>query len=108
MEIVTTLIDSPLGVLCAGATDAGICLLEFTAPERLAPQIDTLRRVLKATARNGDHPYLRRLRKELTAYFGGRLRDFTVPLVAPGTPFQERVWQELRRIPCGETRSYEE
>jgi len=108
MEIVTTLIDSPLGALCAGATDAGICLLEFTAPERLGPQMDTLRRALKGTAREGDHPHLRRLRNELTEYFAGRLRDFTVPLVAPGTPFQERVWQELRRIPYGETRSYEE
>jgi AraC family transcriptional regulator of adaptative response/methylated-DNA-[protein]-cysteine methyltransferase len=30
-----------------------------------------------------------------------------VPLVAPGTPFEERVWSELRAIPRGETRSYE-
>src|SRR5262249_53323125 len=36
-----------------------------------------------------------------------RRRVFEVPLHAPGTPFQERVWRELLRIPYGEVRSYE-
>jgi AraC family transcriptional regulator of adaptative response/methylated-DNA-[protein]-cysteine methyltransferase len=36
------------------------------------------------------------------------LTHFTVPVVMPGTPFQQRVWSELRRIPYGETRSYED
>jgi AraC family transcriptional regulator, regulatory protein of adaptative response / methylated-DNA-[protein]-cysteine methyltransferase len=108
MEIFTTTIDSPIGPLCAGARDDGICLLEFTAPERLDPQLDALRRTLGGTLRDGDHVHLRQLRDELAGYFAGRLRDFTVPLVAPGTPFQERVWSELRRIPYGQTRSYED
>ena len=108
MEIFTTTIDSPIGPLCAGARDDGICLLEFTAPERLDPQLETLRRTLGGTLRDGDHVYLRQLRDELAAYFAGQLRDFTVPLVAPGTPFQERVWSELCRIPYGQTRSYED
>ena len=38
----------------------------------------------------------------------GRLRKFTPPILARGTPFQERVWSELRRIPCGETISYDD
>ena len=44
---------------------------------------------------------------ELAEYFAGRRRKFTVPLAAPGTPFQMRVWAELNRIPYGETISYE-
>ena len=55
----------------------------------------------------GDHPHLRHLRTELEAYFADRLQAFTVPLFTPGTPFQEAVWQELRRIPHGETIAYE-
>lgn len=43
---------------------------------------------------------------ELQEYFSGNLREFTVPLDRMGTPFQLRVWDELRRIPYGETRSY--
>jgi AraC family transcriptional regulator of adaptative response/methylated-DNA-[protein]-cysteine methyltransferase len=54
------------------------------------------------------HPLLDKLRQELEDYFQGGRREFTVPLVARGTPFQETVWQELRRIPYGETISYDE
>ena len=48
------------------------------------------------------------LKKELDSYFTGELRHFSVPLVYPGSPFQVRVWNELLRIPYGETCSYEE
>ncbi len=46
--------------------------------------------------------------KELEQYFAGNLKQFSVPLVYPGTPFQERVWNQLLRIPYGQTRSYED
>jgi methylated-DNA-[protein]-cysteine S-methyltransferase len=45
---------------------------------------------------------------QLTAYFAGDLREFDVPLAPHGTDFQMKVWQELRRIPFGETISYGE
>ncbi|WP_280567977.1 methylated-DNA--[protein]-cysteine S-methyltransferase [Chromohalobacter sp. 296-RDG] len=47
-------------------------------------------------------------RKQLSAYLKGELRDFDVPLDPQGTPFQQRVWAALARIPFGETRSYAE
>jgi methylated-DNA-[protein]-cysteine S-methyltransferase len=47
--------------------------------------------------------------KELAAYFAGLPTDFAaVPLDPQGTPFQLRVWEELRRIPKGATISYRE
>ena len=46
--------------------------------------------------------------KELNAYFAGKLRQFTVPVKAKGTPFRERVWDELCQIPYGETASYKD
>jgi methylated-DNA-[protein]-cysteine S-methyltransferase len=46
------------------------------------------------------------VKKEVQAYFAGKLRDFTVPLAAEGTDFQNRVWSALTAIPYGETRSY--
>jgi methylated-DNA-[protein]-cysteine S-methyltransferase len=49
---------------------------------------------------------LRRARTQLLAYFDGALTDFELPLAPFGTGFQCRVWQALRRIPYGETRSY--
>ena len=46
--------------------------------------------------------------RELDAYFQGRRRTFAVPLAPAGTPFQQRVWAELREIPFGATASYGE
>jgi methylated-DNA-[protein]-cysteine S-methyltransferase len=47
-------------------------------------------------------------REQLRAYFAGELRSFELPLAPRGTSFQRRVWDELRRIPYGETISYGE
>jgi AraC family transcriptional regulator of adaptative response/methylated-DNA-[protein]-cysteine methyltransferase len=101
-------LKSPLGPLIAGATADGVCLLEFTDRRMLATQLAAVRRLLDSPAVPGMNQHLRQLARELEAYFAGSLRAFTVPLVYPGTTFQQRVWKELLRIPYGETRSYEE
>ena len=106
--VVCTWIESPLGPLVAGATAQGICLLEFTDRRMLPAQIETVRRRFGCAVVPGESPHFDRLRDELDAYFAGELRKFSLPLAAPGTPFQERVWGELQRIPFGETRSYED
>src|SRR5512140_1732665 len=46
------------------------------------------------------------VRREVTEYFAGTRRHFTVKLSPSGTPFQRSVWSALARIPYGETRSY--
>jgi AraC family transcriptional regulator of adaptative response/methylated-DNA-[protein]-cysteine methyltransferase len=101
-------LESPIGPLVAAARDDGVCLLEFSEPGRLASQMGVLRRLFGGEPMPGQHRYLERLAEELEAYFAGALTRFTVPVITPGTPFQERVWSELMRIPYGETRSYEE
>jgi AraC family transcriptional regulator of adaptative response/methylated-DNA-[protein]-cysteine methyltransferase len=99
---------SPLGPLVAGATDEGICLLEFTDRRMLEAQFATVRRLFDAPVVPGSNEYLKRLQAELAGYFAGSLRSFSVPLTYPGTPFQRRVWEQLLVIPYGETRSYQE
>lgn len=101
-------IQSPLGPLVAGATDAGVCLLEFTDRRMLEKQFESLRKWFRSPIVPGSHVHLDRLREELASYFAGSLRRFSVPLVHPGTPFQQRVWDELLRVPYGETRSYQD
>lgn len=46
--------------------------------------------------------------RELTEYFEGKRKSFDLPLDALGTPFQQRVWEELKKIPYGKTLSYME
>lgn len=53
-------------------------------------------------------PEAEELFKQLREYFQGWRRDFDIPLAPEGTTFQRRVWEELRRIPCGATISYAE
>jgi AraC family transcriptional regulator of adaptative response/methylated-DNA-[protein]-cysteine methyltransferase len=104
--VVMTTIDTPLGPMVAGATDAGLCLLEFTDRRMLEAQMRRLQSLLEQPLVPGDHPHLTRTRDELAAYFDRTLTTFTVPLVFRGTPFEERVWKELCRIPYGDTLSY--
>ncbi|MBL8842191.1 MAG: methylated-DNA--[protein]-cysteine S-methyltransferase [Planctomycetes bacterium] len=101
-------IESPLGPLIAAAVDEGLCLLEFTDRRMLEAQLTRLRRRIDRPALEGDHPHLAQLRRELADFFAGRRTRFDVPLYAPGSDFEQRVWQELQRIPCGATRSYVE
>jgi AraC family transcriptional regulator, regulatory protein of adaptative response / methylated-DNA-[protein]-cysteine methyltransferase len=101
-------IDSPLGPLITAATPDGVCFLEFPGPQRLEVQMATLRRHVAGAPVEGMNRHLEQLHAELADYFAGTLTRFTVPLVTPGTPFQQKVWAELLRIPYGETRSYEQ
>jgi AraC family transcriptional regulator of adaptative response/methylated-DNA-[protein]-cysteine methyltransferase len=100
-------LESPLGPLVAGATAEGICLLEFTERRMLEAQFATLRKRFRCAIVPGQNEHLDRLKHELEQYFTGTLREFTVRLVYPGSPFQHRVWEALLDIPYGETCSYE-
>ncbi len=103
-----TWLPSPLGPLVAGATDEGVCLLEFTDRRMLEAQFEAVRKLFRLPAVPGTNGHLERLREELAGYFAGALRSFSVPLVYPGSPFQRRVWEQLLLVPYGETRSYQQ
>jgi AraC family transcriptional regulator of adaptative response/methylated-DNA-[protein]-cysteine methyltransferase len=104
----TVKIESPLGELIAGATDDGICLLEFNNCKRAVSETKDLVRLLDQPVEEGLNEHLKTLITELDQYFNGSLKEFTVQLVTPGTDFQKRVWQKLLDIPYGTTRSYQE
>jgi methylated-DNA-[protein]-cysteine S-methyltransferase len=52
-----------------------------------------------------DEPF-HAIRQQLNEYFAGQRQEFDLPLKLAGTPFQQRVWQELVRIPFGKTITY--
>ncbi|MEP2026951.1 methylated-DNA--[protein]-cysteine S-methyltransferase [Reichenbachiella sp.] len=106
--ISVTRIPTPLGPMIAGATEKGICLLEFTDRRMIETQVERLRKYLKAELIPGQSPLFQTLTHELKQYFEGGLKKFTVPLETPGTEFQQKVWKVLQDIPYGKTRSYKE
>ena len=64
--------------------------------------------IVRDQNRDTDKRAFDELEQQLRAYFSGELENFTVPLSPEGTPFQQKVWSELLKIPYGETISYGE
>ncbi|MEV5149185.1 methylated-DNA--[protein]-cysteine S-methyltransferase [Streptomyces sp. NPDC052727] len=97
-----TVTDSPYGPLTLVAdADGALCGLYMAGQrhrpgeEGFGPRDDTL-------------PVFAETTEQLTAYFSGETKEFTVRLGLHGTPFQRGVWQQLTAIPYGETRTYGE
>ncbi|MEP0847227.1 MAG: methylated-DNA--[protein]-cysteine S-methyltransferase [Phycisphaerae bacterium] len=107
-ELAAQPIASPLGELFAVAADEGICLLEFADRRALRAQLETLGRRVPGPVLHAEHRHLSALRAQLGEYFAGARREFNLPILIRGTPFQEQVWAALRSIPFGQTRSYAE
>src|SRR5690606_22123935 len=101
-------VSTPLGPMLLGATDTGVCLLEFTDRRMLETQLKRLVQRLNCVYVPGSNEIARRRQEELDAYFAGTLHTCTTPIHSPGTDFQRRVWDALRKIPYGATRSYAE
>ena len=106
--ILTAWIESPMGPLVTAATDEGICLLEFSDRRMLDAQFAALRKLFRYPVVPGENKHTVLLRKELKKYFEGSLKKFSVPIIFPGTEFQQKVWNELLKIPSGKTVSYED
>lgn len=62
----------------------------------------------EADRRAAESDLSRKAAVELMQYLNGTRTSFTVPLAPEGTPFQQSVWEALRTIPYGETRTYAE
>ncbi|MGY0019694.1 methylated-DNA--[protein]-cysteine S-methyltransferase [Streptomyces sp. cg35] len=94
-----TVIDSPCGPLTLVATDGTLSGLYMTE-QRHRPAEETF-------GERDARPFGAAI-DQLEAYFQKELKEFDLPLALHGTPFQRSVWQQLRRIPYGETRTYGE
>ncbi|MDI1297053.1 MAG: methylated-DNA--[protein]-cysteine S-methyltransferase [bacterium] len=99
MTLAQTGLASPVGDLTLVASETGLVAVlwedDDLARVRLAPRIDRV-----------SHPVLVEAGGQLSAYFKGERKVFTVPLDFRGTTFQRVVWAALLDIPYGQTRSY--
>jgi methylated-DNA-[protein]-cysteine S-methyltransferase len=99
MTVHTTHIPSPVGDLVAAGSDDGLVGLWFPDHRGSVPADPAWRR---------DDGAFAALTEQLGEYFAGERTDFDVRLAPAGTAFQRQVWDALREIPYGETRSYGE
>mgnify|MGYP003602246934 CR=1 FL=1 len=101
-----TRLHTVLGTMVACATEQGICLLEFSDRKGLENELLRTAQRKNATIIQSHHPHFDVLTLQLNEYFAGERTTFDVPIELIGTPFQIQVWQELRNIKYGQTRSY--
>jgi AraC family transcriptional regulator of adaptative response/methylated-DNA-[protein]-cysteine methyltransferase len=99
-------IDTKLGPMIAIADEAGLYLLEFVDRRGLEREVERLRIKTKAAIIPGITDPIKSITLELKSYLEGKLKEFNTPLHLLGSPFQKLVWEELMRIPYGQTRSY--
>ncbi|HEU0019890.1 MAG TPA: methylated-DNA--[protein]-cysteine S-methyltransferase [Thermoleophilaceae bacterium] len=93
-----TTVDSPIGELLLTGDGHALHGLYMQAgrPKRIRPEWERSDEAFAAVA------------QQLAEYFAGERREFDVPLVLNGPPFQRQAWHALREIPYGETVSYGE
>lgn len=101
--------DSPIGALLLASTEEGLCFIEFGEEQ---DSVAALQRWCKKNFL-GVHPVPdeamnQQAKQQLQEYFAGKRREFELPLVLHGTPFQKEVWTQLTRIAYGQTRSYKD
>ncbi len=85
--------STPVGTVTIAERDGALAALAFSG-----------------TPHEGDAPtpLLAETKRQLMEYFAGQRREFSLPLAPEGTPWQHRVWDVLRTIPYGQTRTYGE
>ena len=112
-----TEVDTPVGPLRLVAEDGALVAVDFLGEmpdgpgEAASVRLHRERggsAVADDSLRDDSDAVLVRATEQLAAYFAGELEEFDLPLAPRGTPFQQQVWAELRRIPYGSTASYGE
>jgi methylated-DNA-[protein]-cysteine S-methyltransferase len=90
--------QSPLGLIEIKADDRYVTSIRLIkSADRILPESD---------AADGLLSHIRQCITELQEYFDGARTDFTIPVQQNGTDFQQKVWQQLLKIPYGTTISY--
>ena len=106
MSIDYTIVDSPLGRLLVAATARGVCAVSFGDEDKALES--ALRAEYPAATLRRDATDLKAWVAALLGHLDGEQPRLDLPLDLRATAFQLRVWEEMRKIPYGSTRSYKE
>lgn len=106
IEIIYTIAECPLGRLLVAATEKGICAVSLGDADAELEQ--SLLTEFPQAEITRDDSSLKKFVEEILRRLVGNAAPLDLPLDVRATAFQRRVWQELRKIPTGETRSYKE
>lgn len=99
-------LDTVRGPMLAIADENALYLLEFVGRCGLEKEIEKLKQRTRSVIVSGRTKPINLIESELKRFFEGKLTEFKTPIVFCGTFFQTQVWEAIKKIPLGETRSY--
>lgn len=99
-------LETPIGQMLAIGDNEALYVLEFGDYPGLEREVRRLLRTTQKICLEGDSKAINSIERELELYFKRELRDFKTPTRLIGTPFRIRVWEQLKKIPFGKTKSY--
>ncbi len=106
MSIYHTVVQSPMGRLLVAATDQGVCSVKLGNSDPALEE--NLLAEFPSANHEPDGGHLAVWAAEILSYLDGEKTGLDLPLDIQATAFQQRVWQMLRTIPYGETRTYQQ
>lgn len=97
---------TPFGELKLASFDGKLCMADWRY-RKMRDQIDKrISHYLSAEFKEGTSDVIEDTRRQLVEYFGSERREFDLPLLPAGSDFQQKVWEELLKIPYGQTETY--
>lgn len=99
---------STCGILILGSFKERLCLCDWQVEKHRDHVNRRLQRMLNAEFEEGTSEVIEKAAGQLDEFFAGQRREFDIPLMFVGTDFQKTVWNELLKIPFGQTVSYGE
>lgn len=102
------IIETKLGQMVAIGDENHLYLLQFVDRRGEEGEISSMEKKYSCAISSGRASSIDQIEDELNGYFSGALLAFSTPVKFAGTPFQQRAWEELMKVPYGSTRSYKE
>lgn len=100
--------DSPCGRLVLASFADRLCLCDWSDNSFAERNRRRIEKYLKATSKTETTSVLEETKRQLDEYFAGKRKAFDIQLCLVGTDFQHKVWNALRSIPYGSTKSYKD
>ncbi|MDL1913127.1 MAG: methylated-DNA--[protein]-cysteine S-methyltransferase [Bergeyella sp.] len=108
INIFSQRIQTPLGEMKVCGTEEKICLLWFIDKKGLPSDLAILEHTFSCKIIHKEFPLFKELRSQLSEYFEGKRKEFSIPVFCIGSDFQKNVWGTLAKIPYGSTVSYKD
>ncbi len=98
--------ETEIGEFIIASFGKKICILDFKNRKNRGTIDKRIKRYLKSEFLESENDLIIKTKKQIDEYLMGNRKFFNIPILSLGTEFQQKVWNELLKIPYGKTISY--